>query len=121
ADVAALFASAARGTLDKAAIASAAIGFACNVVLASAGYPDAFEKGLTITGIDEAESDPFVTVYHAGTRDADGQLVTHGGRVLGVTATADTLEQAVRRSYQAVDKISFGNKYFRTDIAKKAL
>jgi phosphoribosylamine--glycine ligase len=121
ADVAALFASAARGTLDKAAIASAAIGFACNVVLASAGYPDAFEKGLTITGIDEAESDPFVTVYHAGTRDADGQLVTHGGRVLGVTATADTLGQAVRRSYQAVDKISFGNKYFRTDIAKKAL
>lgn len=121
ADVAALFASAARGALDASTIASTAIGCACNVVLASAGYPDAFEKGLPITGIDDAEADPFVTVYHAGTKDTHGQLVTNGGRVLGVTATAETLQQAVNRSYQAVAKITYGNKYFRTDIAKKAL
>lgn len=121
ADVAALFASAARGVLDASTIASTAIGYACNVVLASAGYPDAFEKGLPISGIEDAESDPFVTVYHAGTKDMSGQLVTNGGRVLGVTASAETLEQAVKRSYQAVAKISYGNKYFRTDIAKKAL
>jgi len=121
ADVAALFASAARGALDTSAIASTAIGYACNVVLASAGYPDSFDKGLVITGIEDAESDPFVTVYHAGTKESSGQLVTNGGRVLGVTATAETLEMAVERSYQAVAKITYHNKYYRTDIAKKAL
>lgn len=121
ADVAALFASAARGSLDTSTIASTAVGYACNVVLASAGYPDSFDKGLAITGIDEAEADPYVTVYHAGTKESNGQLVSNGGRVLGVTAMGDTLEQAVARSYQAVEKISFANKYFRTDIAKRAL
>lgn len=121
ADTAALFASAARGSLDATTISSVAIGYACNVVLASAGYPDAFEKGLEISGIDDAESDPYVTVYHAGTKDVDGSLVTNGGRVLGVTAIGDTLEQAVKRSYAAVSKISYDTKYFRTDIAKKAL
>jgi phosphoribosylamine--glycine ligase len=121
ADTAALFASAARGSIDASAISSIAIGHACNVVLASAGYPDAFEKGLDISGIDDAESDPYVTVYHAGTKDADGSLVTNGGRVLGVTAIGDTLEQAVSRSYAAVSKISYDTKYYRTDIAKKAL
>ena len=121
ADTAALFASAARSSLDATTISSVAIGYACNVVLASAGYPDAFEKGLDISGIDDAESDPYVTVYHAGTKDADGSLVTNGGRVLGVTAIGDTLEQAVSRSYAAVSKISYDTKYYRTDIAKKAL
>lgn len=121
ADTAALFASAARGSIDASAISSIASGHACNVVLASAGYPDAFEKGLVISGIDDAESDPYVTVYHAGTKDADGSLVTNGGRVLGVTAVGDTLQQAVEKSYAAVGKISYQNKYYRTDIAKKAL
>jgi phosphoribosylamine--glycine ligase len=121
ADTADLFASAARGSIDASAISSIAIGHACNVVLASAGYPDAFEKGLVISGIDDAESDPYVTVYHAGTKDADGSLVTNGGRVLGVTAVGDTLQQAVEKSYAAVGKISYQNKYYRTDIAKKAL
>ena len=121
ADTAALFASAARGSLDASTISSVAIGHACNVVLASAGYPDVFEKGLEIIGIDDAESDPHVTVYHAGTKDADGRLVTNGGRVLGITAIGDTLQEAVNRSYAAVAKISYDNKIFRTDIAKKAL
>jgi phosphoribosylamine--glycine ligase len=121
ADVAALFASAARGSLDTSTIASTAVGFACNVVLASAGYPDAFDKGLAITGIDDAEADPYVTVYHAGTKESNGTLVSNGGRVLGVTAIGDTLAQAVARSYQAVEKVSFANKFYRTDIAKRAL
>ncbi|MBU3680090.1 MAG: phosphoribosylamine--glycine ligase [Candidatus Kapabacteria bacterium] len=121
ADVAALFASAARGSIDAATIRSTHVGFACNVVLASRGYPDAFEKGLPITGIDEAEADPYVTVYHAGTRMKDDTLVTNGGRVLGVTAIGDTLAQAVARSYAACEKISYDTKVHRSDIAKRAL
>ena len=120
-DVAALFASAARGSLDRSAIQSTAIGAACNVVLASGGYPDAYEKGKVITGIDEAERDPRVTVFHAGTKDSEGVLVTNGGRVLGVTAIDDTLSGAVRRAYDACTKISFDGMVYRTDIAAKAL
>lgn len=121
ADVAALFASAARGELDVTTIHTVAVGFACNVVLASAGYPDQYKYGVPIQGVDDAEADPFVTVYHAGTKDLDGVLVTNGGRVLGVTALADTLATAVRRSYEACDKITFEGKTNRTDIASKAL
>lgn len=121
ADVSALFASAARGSLDATAVRSAHVGFACNVVLASQGYPDAFLKGLPISGIDAAEADPHVTVYHAGTRMSDDDLVTNGGRVLGVTAIAETLAEAVTRSYAACQKISYSTKYHRTDIAKRAL
>ena len=121
ADVAALFASAARGAIDAATIRTVAMGYACNVVLASEGYPDEYRKGLPIAGIDEAEADPHVTVYHAGTTNLNDTLVTNGGRVLGVTATADTLANAVRRSYDACAKISFTGKTHRSDIAAKAL
>jgi phosphoribosylamine--glycine ligase len=121
ADVAALFASAARGSIDVSTIRSTHVGFACNVVLASQGYPDSFEKGLPITGIDAAEADPYVTVFHSGTRVLGDDLVTNGGRVLGVTAIGDSLADAVSRSYAACDKISFKTKYHRTDIAKRAL
>ena len=121
ADVAALFASAARGSLDASTVRSSHVGFACNVVLASHGYPDSFDRGLPITGIDEAESDPYVTVYHAGTRMLDDSLLTVGGRVLGVTAIGDNLAEAVSRSYAACAKITYSTKYHRTDIAKRAL
>ena len=121
ADVAALFASAARGAIDAATVRSTHVGFACNVVLASKGYPDAFAKGLPIAGIEDAESDPYVTVYHAGTRMVDDTLVTNGGRVLGVTALGETLKQAVARSYAACERITFDTKYHRSDIAKRAL
>lgn len=121
ADVAALFTSAARGSIEASTIRSTHVGFACNVVLASRGYPDTFDKGLPITGIDDAEADPQVTVYHAGTRMADETLVTNGGRVLGVTASGETLAEAVTRSYAACERISFDTKYHRTDIAKRAL
>lgn len=121
ADVAALFASAARGALDASTITSVAIGHSCNVVLASKGYPDNYDKGLPITGIDEAEADPHVTVYHAGTTMKNDVLVTNGGRVLGVTAIDDTLAGAVQRAYAACAKIDFATKMYRSDIAKKAL
>ncbi|MCX6139664.1 MAG: phosphoribosylamine--glycine ligase [Candidatus Kapabacteria bacterium] len=121
ADVAALFASAARGAIDAATIRKVAMGFACNVVLASKGYPEDYEKGLPIAGIDEAEADPHVTVYHAGTTRTGDSVVTNGGRVLGVTATADTLKNAVARAYDACAKISYASKVNRTDIAARAL
>ena len=122
ADVARLFASAARGTLDTASIISVANGYAVNVVLASIGYPDAFEKGAVIDGIDVAQHRAGVTVYHAGTAlGADGRLVTTGGRVLGVTATASTLQLAQRAAYEACADIDFRTKYMRTDIASKGL
>ncbi len=121
ADVAALLASAARGALDTSTVASVAVGFACNVVLANMGYPDMYEKGAAITGIDRAEGDPMVTVFHAGTTENDDVLRATGGRVLGVTARGTTLAEAIERSYAAVGKIDYATKMFRTDIGRKAL
>ncbi len=90
---------------------------ACCVVMASGGYPISYEKGKEITGI-EAVTDSIV--FHAGTaRTEDGRLVTSGGRVLGVTATADTLDEAIARAYADVDKIHFEKAHFRHDIGIK--
>ena len=91
------------------------------VVMASGGYPGPYEKGNEITGIAEAEAIGDVKVFHAGTAMQDGKVVTAGGRVLGVTALGDTIADAQRRAYQAVDKIRFKDAYFRRDIADKAL
>jgi phosphoribosylamine--glycine ligase len=95
---------------------------AVSVVLASGGYPGDYEKGKPISGIAEAEALDGVTVYHAGTavRD-DGVLVTSGGRVLNVTATAPTLAAARDRAYEACEKISFDGMFFRHDIGARAL
>jgi phosphoribosylamine--glycine ligase len=95
--------------------------WAVTVVLASGGYPRAYEKGKVITGVDEANALPDVVVFHAGTAiDAEGRLVTAGGRVLDVTALGDTFEQARERAYQACDLIDFEGKQFRTDIGARA-
>ncbi len=92
------------------------------VVLASEGYPGSYRKGLPIEGLEAAEALPEVIVFQAGTRRADdGRLVTAGGRVLGVTAVADTLAAAIRRAYEAVEVIQFEGKYFRRDIGQKGL
>lgn len=90
------------------------------VVIASGGYPKSYPKGLEITGLTNGQTDG-VTVYHAGTAIKDGKLVTVGGRVLGVTALGNTLEDALKKSYDAVDKINFENKHYRKDIGQKAL
>ena len=90
---------------------------ACCVVLASKGYPLSYEKGYEIT--IPAEIRP--CVYVAGAKLEDGKLLTSGGRVLGVTAVADTLPEAVKKAYEMADMIEFGNKYCRRDIGRKAL
>ena len=92
------------------------------VVLASEGYPGAYEKGKVILGIEEAEELEGVTVFHAGTAfNADEELVTNGGRVLNVTALADTFEEARELAYEACDQINFEGKQMRYDIALRAL
>lgn len=91
------------------------------VVMASEGYPGNYEKGKKITGLDEAEEIEDVTVFHAGTALEYGNIVTAGGRVLGVTALGQTVTDAKARAYQAVDKIKFDGAYYRRDIADKAI
>ena len=91
------------------------------VVMASGGYPDSYEKGKIITGLDEAGKLKDVVVFHAGTAVQGGDIVTSGGRVLGVTALADTISGAKEKAYEAVDKIKFDGAYCRRDIADKAI
>ena len=89
------------------------------VVLASGGYPDAYEKGKIITGLDQLDSN--VMAFHAGTTLDGGKLVSNGGRVLGITATGNSLAEAIATAYRGVDKVHFEGMHFRTDIAKRAL
>ena len=89
------------------------------VILASGGYPGHYEKGKAITL--PAALPGNVTIYHAGDKLADGQLVTSGGRVLGVTATGPTLRQALRDAYAAAESVDFDGKYLRHDIGQRAL
>ncbi len=91
------------------------------VVMASGGYPGAFELGKKITGLDEAARVEGVKVFHAGTTKRDGEFFTAGGRVLGVTARAGDLSTAVQRAYEACGKIKFEDAHYRSDIAKRAL
>jgi phosphoribosylamine--glycine ligase len=85
------------------------------VVLASGGYPESYEVGFPITGIEAL--DPGIEVFHAGTRLLDdGRLVTSGGRVLSVVATAETLAEAREKAYRNVERIRFEGRHFRTDI-----
>ena len=95
--------------------------WAVSVVLTSAGYPGSYEKGKAISGIERAEELEGVTVYHAGTAVADGQLVTAGGRVLDVTAVAPTFEEARERAYAACELIDFDGKTYRSDIGLRAV
>ncbi len=91
------------------------------VVMASGGYPDAYEKGKEITGLEAAEAMEDVLVFHAGTRAEDGKIYTHGGRVLGVTALGKDISEARDRAYEAVQAIRFHRAHWRTDIAVKAI
>lgn len=90
------------------------------VIMASGGYPKSYPKGIEITGLSNGQLDG-VTVYHAGTKLQDNKLVTSGGRVLGVTALGDTLENALKKSYDAVEEIHFEGAHYRRDIGKRAL
>jgi phosphoribosylamine--glycine ligase len=90
---------------------------ACCVIMASDGYPKKYETGFEISLPEENGFEVFI----AGAKEADGKLLTSGGRVLGVTAKADTLENAIAKAYSAVEKISFSNAYYRKDIGQRAL
>ena len=89
------------------------------VVLASKGYPEAYPKNEEITGLDFSSDETFV--FHAGTKKENDKVLTNGGRVLGVTALGDSLQQAISNAYSAVDKVNWPNKYSRLDIGKKGL
>jgi len=95
--------------------------WAVSVVLTSAGYPGSYEKGKVITGIEDAEALDGVTVYHAGTREQDGQILTNGGRVIDITALGATFEDARNLAYAACEKIDFEGKTLRHDIGLRAL
>lgn len=90
------------------------------VIMASGGYPKSYKKGVEITGLILGQLDG-VTVYHAGTKIENDKLVTSGGRVLGVTALGDSLADALKKSYEAVENIHFDNAHYRKDIGKRAL
>ncbi len=92
-------------------------GNACCLIMASKGYPESYEKGFEMT----IPADIAPDVYVAGAKIKDGKLLTNGGRVLGVTSVAESLEDAVSASYAKAEKIHFDNAYYRTDIGKKAL
>ena len=89
------------------------------IVLASKGYPESYQKGDEIFGLGNTFDDAYI--FHAGTKELDKKIITNGGRVLGVTALGDTLEAAIKRAYDVTEKISWENKYSRTDIGKKGL
>ena len=88
---------------------------ACCVVMASDGYPQKYDSGFEITMPADKN------IYVAGAKLADGKLLTAGGRVLGVTETADTLADAISKAYETVKTVNFENAYYRKDIGKKAL
>ena len=117
-DMLSVFEACVDGTLSKQSLEWES-GYAANIVLASGGYPDAYEKGFPITGIEEAQQIPGVAVFHAGTAYADGALKTSGGRVLGVSAVGQTLKETLQKAYQACAIIQFKGKFYRRDIGAK--
>ena len=102
------------GTLDTMPPISWKDESAVCIVLASKGYPESYPKGDEIFGLDQTFEDGFV--FHAGTKKQDVKIITNGGRVLGVTGLGDTLESAIKDAYEITEKISWENKYLRTDI-----
>ncbi|MCM1145957.1 MAG: phosphoribosylamine--glycine ligase [Blautia sp.] len=105
------------GTLDKLELQFEDNAAVC-VVLASAGYPVSYEKGFPIGGLERFAGKEGYYCFHAGTKLAGEEIVTNGGRVLGVTATGATLQEARKNAYEAADWVRFENKYMRTDIGK---
>ena len=107
------------GTLDTMPPISWKDESAVCIVLASKGYPESYPKGDEIFGLDQTFENGFV--FHAGTKKQNVKIITNGGRVLGVTGLGDTLESAINNAYDISEKISWENKYLRTDIGKKGL
>ena len=105
------------GTLDQIKVEFEDNAAVC-VVLASDGYPVSYEKGLPIEGLEAFDGKDDYFCFHAGTKLADGRIVTNGGRVLGITAKGNDLKEARKKAYEATEWVSFANKYMRHDIGK---
>jgi phosphoribosylamine--glycine ligase len=115
-----IFVAAVEGKLDQVPIEWSDDAAVC-VILASPGYPASYPKGLPITGLNSAATADAI-VFHAGTAaTADGNIVTAGGRVLGVVGLGNSIADARDKAYAEVNNIHFEGKHYRTDIAKKAL
>jgi phosphoribosylamine--glycine ligase len=119
-DVVPLFMAALDNSLDKMTLEWDLEDSVC-VVMASGGYPGGYEKGKIISGLDQAAAIDGLKVFHAGTGVKEGQIVTAGGRVLGVTAKAIGIEKAIEKSYEGVKRITWENVQYRSDIGRKAL
>ncbi|HXG49020.1 MAG TPA: phosphoribosylamine--glycine ligase, partial [Methylomirabilota bacterium] len=109
-----------EGTLAGIDLRWSPVSVVC-VVVASGGYPGAYAKGKIISGLSELSGQPALKVFHAGTAMSGNDIVTSGGRVLGVTAWASDLQRARSAAYAAVEKIRFDGAHYRTDIAAKAV
>ncbi|WCM41392.1 phosphoribosylamine--glycine ligase [Flavobacterium sp. CBA20B-1] len=111
-DLVELFQAVASQTLDQAVL-EIDERTATTVMMVSGGYPEDYEKGKLITGLDQVENS---IVFHAGTAEKDGNIVTNGGRVLAITSYGNSFKEALAQSYQNVEKINFDKKYYRTDL-----
>ena len=120
ADIVEVMSQVARGELDPASVRNTNAAAAC-VVMASGGYPGAYEKGKPIGGLASASAIDDVVVFHAGTAESGGEVVTSGGRVLGVTGIDHDLPAALTRAYEGVKMVSFAGAHYRRDIAHRAL
>jgi phosphoribosylamine--glycine ligase len=116
-DIVDVFEACIDGTLDQVELEFEDNAAVC-VVLASQGYPVSYEKGFEIRGLENFKNRDGYYVFHAGSKFADGKIVTNGGRVLGVTATGENLKAARANAYEAVKWVDFDNKYCRNDIGK---
>ncbi len=114
-----LFLASANGTISSYELRLKNKSAVC-VVMASKGYPDEYEIGKEISGIRDAEKNGAI-VFHAGTKNENGKILSSGGRVLGVTALGEGLQNTIEKTYEAVTKIKFDGEYFRTDIGKKGV
>jgi phosphoribosylamine---glycine ligase len=121
-DLAEIFLAIAEHRLDPTNVKVHSATAVC-VVMASHGYPDEYQTGKQIFGLDTIKAEDGVAVFHAGTKKEGNAIVTSGGRVIGVTAIGfnNELEQTIRNAYRAVEKITFDGAYYRSDIGKKAL
>jgi len=119
-DLVELLEASTNGTLGRTELKWSPLASVC-VVMASGGYPGSYSKGKVITGLDAANALPHTKVFHAGTASKEGQMVTNGGRVLGVTAQGKDLKSAQTAAYAAVERIHFDGAQFRRDIGAKAL
>jgi len=118
-DIIPIFEACIDGTLDQCRLQWKNESSVC-VVMAAEGYPGPYEKGKPISGLQYANSLPGVEVFHAGTKTKDGEVVTQGGRILGVTATGKNTDTAIAKAYKAVDKIKWQGIHYRKDIGHRA-